>query len=101
MPTFNTMNAMNHLLRRNVTSQLRRAVHESKTTRVGQRRSMGGGGAQPESQSSQARLFEGHPTTPEGWETPVYLTYAASAVLITMALGFAPDTSINTVSLYV
>jgi hypothetical protein len=44
----------------------------------------------------QARLWEGHNTQPEGWETTVYATYAASTVLITLALGFAPDTTINT-----
>lgn len=53
-------------------------------------------GGQPQSQSQQARLWEGHNTEPEGWETTVYATYAASAVLITLALGFAPDTSIGT-----
>ena len=53
-------------------------------------------GAQPQSQSMQARLWEGHNTQPEGWETTVYATYAASTVLITLALGFAPDTTINT-----
>jgi hypothetical protein len=55
-----------------------------------------GAGGQPQSQSQQARLWEGHNTEPEGWETTVYATYAASAVLITLALGFAPDTSIGT-----
>eukprot|EP00557_Chaetoceros_sp_GSL56_P012764 CAMPEP_0176486492 /NCGR_PEP_ID=MMETSP0200_2-20121128/5595_1 /TAXON_ID=947934 /ORGANISM="Chaetoceros sp., Strain GSL56" /LENGTH=153 /DNA_ID=CAMNT_0017883193 /DNA_START=217 /DNA_END=678 /DNA_ORIENTATION=- len=52
--------------------------------------------SQPQSQSQQARLWEGHNTEPEGWETTVYATYLASTVLITLALGFAPDTSINT-----
>ena len=61
-----------------------------------QRRSMGGG--QPISRSMEAELFEGHPKEPEGWETTVYLTYGATVVLLTMALGFAPDTSIKTVS---
>ena len=59
------------------------------------------GGAQPESQSMQARLWEGHPTKPEGWENTLYATYAASAVVITLALGFAPDSSIQSVSLSV
>ena len=44
----------------------------------------------------QARLFEGHNTKPEGWEGIVYATYAATTVLVTLALGFAPDTTINT-----
>ena len=61
-----------------------------------QRRLMGGG--QPISRSMEAELFEGHSTEPEGWETTIYLTYGATVVLLTMALGFAPDTSIKTVS---
>eukprot|EP00554_Chaetoceros_debilis_P002996 CAMPEP_0194083208 /NCGR_PEP_ID=MMETSP0149-20130528/8509_1 /TAXON_ID=122233 /ORGANISM="Chaetoceros debilis, Strain MM31A-1" /LENGTH=153 /DNA_ID=CAMNT_0038765553 /DNA_START=47 /DNA_END=508 /DNA_ORIENTATION=+ len=74
-----------HLLRR-----LRSARLSSKITR----RNFGAG--QPESQSQQARLFEGHSTAPEGWEGPIYATYAAATVVITLALGFSPDTSINT-----
>jgi hypothetical protein len=63
------------------------------------RRSMGGGGGhQPISQSMEAELFQGHPKEPEGWETTVYITYAATVVILTCALGFAPDTSIKTVS---
>lgn len=58
------------------------------------KRSFGAG--QPESQSMKARLWEGHNTKPEGWEGTVYATYAAATVIITLALGFAPDTSINT-----
>lgn len=61
-----------------------------------QRRGMGGG--QPISRSMEAELFEGHSKEPEGWETTIYLTYGATVVLLTMALGFAPDTSIKTVS---
>ena len=53
-------------------------------------------GAQPESQSQQAVLWQGHTTHNEGWESTVYATYFASTVLITLALGFAPDTSITT-----
>jgi|EP00979_Chaetoceros_neogracilis_P011711 hypothetical protein len=53
-------------------------------------------GGQPQSQSQSARLWEGHNTKPEGWENTVYATYFASTVLITLALGFAPDTTINT-----
>lgn len=45
----------------------------------------------------EAELWQGHPKEPEGWETTIYLTYGATAVLLTMALGFAPDTSIKTV----
>lgn len=63
-----------------------------------QRRFMGGG--QPISRSMEAELWQGHPKEPEGWETTIYLTYAASAVILTFALGFAPDTSIKTVSHY-
>jgi hypothetical protein len=63
---------------------------------------MGGGGGdhhhQPISRSMEAELWQGHPKEPEGWETTIYLTYGATAVLLTMALGFAPDTSIKTVS---
>jgi hypothetical protein len=58
----------------------------------------GGGGHQPISQSMEAELFQGHPKEPEGWETTVYITYAATVVILTCALGFAPDTSIKTVS---
>lgn len=61
-----------------------------------QRRCMGGG--QPISRSMEAELWQGHPKEPEGWETTIYATYAASAVILTFALGFAPDTSIKTVS---
>jgi len=60
------------------------------------RRFMGGGGGhQPVSRSMEAELFGGHPKE-EGWEKTVYITYAASFVLISFALGFAPDTSIKT-----
>mmetsp|Transcript_12105 Transcript_12105/g.19867 ORF Transcript_12105/g.19867 Transcript_12105/m.19867 type:complete len:163 (+) Transcript_12105:81-569(+) len=59
-----------------------------------QRRFMGGG--QPISRSMEAELWQGHPKEPEGWETTIYMTYAASAVILTFALGFAPDTSIKT-----
>lgn len=46
----------------------------------------------------EAELWQGHPKEPEGWETTIYLTYGATAVLLAMALGLAPDTSIKTVS---
>ena len=46
----------------------------------------------------EAELWQGHPKEPEGWETTIYLTYGATAVLLAFALGFAPDTSIKTVS---
>jgi len=58
------------------------------------RRFMGGG--QPVSRSMEAELWQGHPKEPEGWETTIYLTYGATVVILTMALGFAPDTSIKT-----
>ena len=47
----------------------------------------------------EAELWQGHPKEPEGWETTIYLTYAASAVIFTF-VGLAPDTSIKTVSDY-
>jgi hypothetical protein len=71
------------------------AKSSSSATAV-QRRFMGGG--QPISRSMEAELWQGHPKEPEGWETTIYMTYAASAVILTFALGFAPDTSIKTVS---
>ena len=74
-----------------------RAANSGRSASALQRRFMGGGG-QPISRSMEAELWQGHPKEPEGWETTIYLTYAASAVLLTFALGFAPDTSIKTVS---
>ena len=59
------------------------------------RRRMGGG--QPVSRSMEAELWQGHPKEPEGWETTVYLVYGGTAVMLALALGFAPDTSIKTV----
>ena len=56
------------------------------------------GGGQPESQSMQARLWEGHSAEPEGWEGTLYATYTVGFGLIVLALGFAPDTTIATVS---
>lgn len=44
----------------------------------------------------EAELWQGHPKHAEGWETTIYLTYGASVVLLTLALGFAPETSIQT-----
>jgi hypothetical protein len=46
----------------------------------------------------EAELFQGHPKEPEGWETTIYLTYGSTVILLAFALGFAPDTSIKTVS---
>ena len=87
--------AMNSLLlRRSLLTRIPR-----RSNRVQQSRSMGGG--QPESQSMQARLWEGHPTQPEGWENTMYVTIAASTVLMTLALGFAPDSSIQSVSVHI
>ena len=68
----------------------------AKSNNAVQRRLMGGG--QPISRSMEAELWQGHPKEPEGWETTIYMTYAATAVILTFALGFAPDTSIKTVS---
>ena len=55
------------------------------------------GAGQPEAQSNKARLWEGHKTAREDWETTVYATYAAATVILTLALGFTPDTSTETV----
>ena len=46
----------------------------------GQRRNMGGAVDRPISQSMEAELFQGHSKEPEGWESTIYLTYAASSV---------------------
>ena len=46
-------------------------------------------------QSSKARLWEGHPTKPEGWETTIYFYYSLSAVMIFCIINFSPDTSIE------
>mmetsp|Transcript_24219 Transcript_24219/g.49590 ORF Transcript_24219/g.49590 Transcript_24219/m.49590 type:complete len:169 (-) Transcript_24219:365-871(-) len=73
----------------------RLAVPTARPSAPAPRRTMAGGGHQPVSRSMEAKLFEGHPEN-EGWETTIYVTYAASLVLITFALGFAPDTSIKT-----
>lgn len=58
------------------------------------RRFMGGG--QPVSRSMEAELWQGHSKEPEGWETTIYFTYGATAVILAM-VGLAPDTSIKTV----
>ena len=79
-------------LRQSIRPVLGRNIRNSKQSL--QRRSFGAG--QPESQSMQARLWEGHNVKPEGWEGIVYATYVGATVIITLALGFAPDTSINT-----
>ena len=55
-----------------------------------------GASGQPESQSMRARLWEGHPQQPEGWETTLYTTYIVGSGLLILALGFAPDTTIAT-----
>jgi len=51
------------------------------------------GGGQPESQSMQAKLFEGEP---EGWEGTLYFTYGAAFVIVSTMCMFAPDTKITT-----
>uniref|UniRef100_A0A7S2WJX2 NADH dehydrogenase [ubiquinone] 1 beta subcomplex subunit 11, mitochondrial n=1 Tax=Eucampia antarctica TaxID=49252 RepID=A0A7S2WJX2_9STRA len=78
---------------------LRQAARQSTTVRravvtTAQRRNMGG--AQPVSQSMKAELWGGHSKEAEGWETTLYATYVGATILITMALGFAPDTTITT-----
>lgn len=74
----------------------RLVVPVARPAALASRRTMaGGGGHQPVSRSMEAKLFEGHPEN-EGWETTIYVTYATSLVLLTFALGFAPDTSIKT-----
>jgi ESSS subunit of NADH:ubiquinone oxidoreductase (complex I) len=54
----------------------------------------GGGGGVPVPRSSQAKLFEGHPTN-EGWESSVFFYYTLSAIMLVGILGFAPDTTIS------
>lgn len=49
----------------------------------------------PKPQSSEAKLWQGHPTENQGWETTTYITYAVSTVLLTLAIGFTPETSIK------
>jgi hypothetical protein len=46
-------------------------------------------------QSMKAELWGGHSKYAEGWETDLYTSYALGLGLIIMALGFAPDTSIQ------
>jgi hypothetical protein len=53
------------------------------------------GPAMPKPQSSEAKLWEGHPTHTEGWEFTTYLTYGVSTVLLILSIGFAPETSIK------
>ena len=72
---------------------LRRVVVATTRPQEQARRWMGSD--MPKPQSSQAELWEGHPKTKEGWETTTYLTYAASAILLTLAVGFSPETSIK------
>eukprot|EP00561_Arcocellulus_cornucervis_P013895 CAMPEP_0185799290 /NCGR_PEP_ID=MMETSP1322-20130828/234_1 /TAXON_ID=265543 /ORGANISM="Minutocellus polymorphus, Strain RCC2270" /LENGTH=139 /DNA_ID=CAMNT_0028494851 /DNA_START=6 /DNA_END=422 /DNA_ORIENTATION=+ len=80
--------ASSSLLRRRPTS----AFPSTARAQAQQTRKMGGG--QPESQSMKARLWEGHSPEPEGWEPTIYATYVVGFGLITLALGFSPDTSI-------
>jgi len=70
-----------------------RNLRQTKLQIIPQRRF---GAGQPESQSMKAKLFEGHPEN-EGWETITNVTYAISAVILILTLGFAPDSSIKTV----
>lgn len=74
------------------------AFPSSARAQAQQSRKMGGGG-EPQPQSMQARLWEGHSPEPEGWEPTLYATYVVGFGLITLALGFAPDTTIASVSL--
>ena len=83
---------MNNILRSSLRAALNSRARLPQQTFS--RRQFGAG--QPESQSMQARLWEGHSVKPEGWEGTVYVTYAAATLIITLALGFAPDTTINT-----
>ena len=85
--------ASSTLLRRRPTA----AFPSTARAQAQQTRKMGGG--QPESQSMKARLWEGHSPEPEGWEPTLYATYVVGFGLITLALGFSPDTSIASVSL--
>lgn len=53
------------------------------------------GAEMPKPQSSEAKLWQGHPTHSEGWELTTYLTYGVSTVLLVLAIGFTPETSIK------
>jgi hypothetical protein len=53
------------------------------------------GGDMPTPQSMKAELWQGHPKHPEGWEFDLYLSYGLVTILMVLALGFAPDTSIQ------
>jgi hypothetical protein len=59
----------------------------------GARRTMGGDTPAPN--SMKARLWEGHPTQPEGWEPYIYFYYTVSAVAIFCIVNFSPDSTID------
>ena len=66
---------------------------KSAISRDGGRRFMGSGVPVPN--SMKARLWEGHPTAPEGWESTIYFYYTVSFFAIFAIINFSPDTSIE------
>lgn len=79
---------MTTMLRRTAMPLVRRG-----TTLLQQKRWMGAD--MPKPQSSEAKLWQGHPTHNEGWEFTTYLTYGVSSILLVLAIGFTPETSIK------
>eukprot|EP00543_Licmophora_paradoxa_P002675 CAMPEP_0202443224 /NCGR_PEP_ID=MMETSP1360-20130828/2573_1 /ASSEMBLY_ACC=CAM_ASM_000848 /TAXON_ID=515479 /ORGANISM="Licmophora paradoxa, Strain CCMP2313" /LENGTH=148 /DNA_ID=CAMNT_0049058869 /DNA_START=79 /DNA_END=525 /DNA_ORIENTATION=+ len=53
------------------------------------------GSDMPRPQSMDAELWQGHPKHKEGWENILYATYGTAAILITIAVNFTPETSIQ------
>ena len=84
-------------LRRAVATSGHTTGSSSRQTSAGTTKRFFGAGHQPEPQSMKAQLWEGHPKY-EGFERITEVTYGVAAVLIALALGFAPNTSIKTVS---
>eukprot|EP00545_Synedropsis_sp_CCMP1620_P012847 CAMPEP_0119015074 /NCGR_PEP_ID=MMETSP1176-20130426/10543_1 /TAXON_ID=265551 /ORGANISM="Synedropsis recta cf, Strain CCMP1620" /LENGTH=161 /DNA_ID=CAMNT_0006968337 /DNA_START=63 /DNA_END=548 /DNA_ORIENTATION=+ len=84
-------------LRRTLRPQMLQRVSAARTAAAPAKRNFGAPGGYPGGtpQSMKAELWGGHPKHKEGWEMDLYLTYGAAFGLIVMALGFAPDTSIQ------
>ncbi len=59
------------------------------------KRFMSGDHDTPVPQSMKARMWEGHPTEPEGWELTYGIWSAISMVMIVICVGFVPDTTIK------
>lgn len=49
--------------------------------------------------SNYARLWEGHPTKPEGWEKTMAATYTIAFAMLVVATRYAPETGILAVRL--